>query len=102
MSSRYYNDQRIVVWPYNIDCNVSKKNGRKLSLKECVAKPKIEEILKAAEILGLEPILEEKMYPKKWFMGKGRVIVLKKINKLKTLRMITSEIKKLRMTKTSG
>lgn len=101
MSLRENIGKRVVIWPHNIDCTVSRRSGRKLSLKECVSKPKIEEIIKAAENLGLSPIREEKSHPKRWFAEKGRVIVLKKTNKLETLKNIASEIKKQR-AKTSG
>lgn len=96
MSSREFSGERIIVWPHNIDCNVSKNFGRKISLKECVSKPKLEEIIKAADNLGLSPVLENKSYPKRWYSEKGRVAVLKKTGKITTLKLIAEEIKKLR------
>jgi signal recognition particle subunit SRP19 len=101
MSLREYIGEKIVIWPHNIDCTVSRRKGRKLGLKECVSKPKIDEIVKVAENLGLSPIQEDKSHPKRWFMERGRIVVLKKANKLTILKNIASEVKKLR-AKTGG
>lgn len=94
--SRDYRNKRIIVWPAYIDSTLSRSEGRKVSLKFAVRKPKPEEIAEAAERLGLNPIIEESRYPRKWWEYTKRVIIDKVDSKLKTLRMICLEIKKLR------
>ena len=96
MSSRKYKEKKMIVWPNNIDATVSRSFGRKISKDKSVVKPKIEEILKASEELGLEPSLEEKKYPKQWWSVQKRVVVLKKYGKIQTLEKISQKIKEIR------
>ncbi|NPA98117.1 MAG: signal recognition particle protein Srp19 [Crenarchaeota archaeon] len=94
--SREYQGKRIVVYPNYIDSKKSRKMGRKISFADAVSNPKIEEIVRAAENLGLEPQVDESRYPREWWSTDKRVIVLKRDSKLNTLRLIAREIKRLR------
>jgi signal recognition particle subunit SRP19 len=97
--SREYRGKRIVVWPIYIDSTASRGEGRKIPLSSAVRKPRVEEIVEAAERLGLHPEVEDARYPRQWWEQRKRVIVDKVGSKLKTLKMIAEEIKKIREEK---
>ncbi len=99
MSSREYKGKKIVVWSAYIDLTLSRSRGRKIARKHCVKKPRIEEIIKVAEKLGLNPIVEEAKYPRLWSEYQKRVLVDKRDSKIKTLIMIAEEVKKIRQAK---
>ena len=98
--SREYRGERIVLYPAYLDKRLSRRLGRRVPRDLAVLSPRLEEIVTAAEELGLDPIVEEdKAYPRVWFRSKGRVIVLRKYTKQETLRMISSKIIELRRRK---
>ncbi|ABM79981.1 signal recognition particle protein Srp19 [Hyperthermus butylicus] len=94
--SKEYRGRRIVLWPANIDSTLSRSEGRKIPLRDAVRKPRVEEIVEAANRLGLNPTVEEAAYPRSWWEQRKRVVVDKVGSKLNTLRMIAQEVKKLR------
>jgi len=96
MSSREYINERIVLWPVYIDSTKSRKKGRKISKQDGVPRPRVEEIVEAAEILGLEPIIEDKKYPRLWWEQEKRVVVLKKYSRQELLKRIARKIKEIR------
>ncbi len=96
MSSRDYIDERIVLWPVYIDSTKSRGKGRKISKRDAVPRPRVEEIVEAAEILGLKPIVEDKNYPRLWWEQEKRVVVLKKYPRQELLRRIARKIKEIR------
>ena len=96
MSSREYKDERIVLWPVYIDSTKTRGKGRKISRENGVPKPRVEEIVEAAEILGLDPIVEDKSYPRLWWEQEKRVVVLKKYPRQELYRRIAKKIKEIR------
>ncbi|KSW11846.1 signal recognition particle [Pyrodictium occultum] len=94
--SREYKGRRVVVWPVYIDSSASRGEGRKVPLRDAVRKPRVEEIVKAAQRLGLNPEVEEARYPRSWWENTKRVVVDKMGSKLNTLKAIAAEIRKLR------
>lgn len=96
MSSRDYIDVRIVLWPVYIDSTKSRGKGRKISKHHAVPRPRVEEIVEAAEILGLRPIIEDKKYPRLWWEQEKRIIVLKKYPRQELLRKIAEKVKEIR------
>ncbi len=98
MSSREYKGKRIVLWPSNIDSTKSLSQGRKIPLRYAVPNPSLEEIVHVAEELGLNPEIEEKAYPRDWWVERRRIVVDKIITKRKTLIKISMTIRKLRET----
>ena len=97
--SKEYRGKRIVVWPVYIDSTASRSEGRKVPLSRAVRRPRVEEIVEAAERLGLHPEVEDARHPRRWWEQRRRVIVDKVGSKLKTLKMIAEEIKRLREEK---
>ncbi len=96
MSSRDYINKRIVLWPVYIDSTKPRGKGRKISKRDAIPRPRIEEIVEAAEILGLQPIVEDKNYPRLWWEQEKRVVVLKKYPRQELLRRIARKIKEIR------
>ncbi len=94
--SRKLAGRRVVVWPVNIDAAASRGEGRKIPVRDAVRRPRVEEIVEAAERLGLNPVVEDARYPRKWWEQRQRVIVDKRGSKLETLRLIAGEVKRIR------
>lgn len=94
--SREYKGKRIVVYPQYIDSRKSRNEGRRIPLSYAVPSPRVEEIVRAAEKLGLNPVIEESKYPREWWTSEERVIVDKKNSKLKTLKLIAEKINEMR------
>ncbi|AEM39836.1 Ribonucleoprotein complex SRP, Srp19 component [Pyrolobus fumarii 1A] len=94
--SREYRGKRVVVWPSYIDASKSRGQGRKIPRKDAVPRPRVEEIVEAAERLGLNPEVEEARYPRAWWEDRQRVVVDKLGSKLETLKAIAREIRRIR------
>jgi len=87
---------KIIIWPIYIDSQASIKEGRKIPMKYAVKNPRVDEIVEAARVLGLDPIVEEKKYPRSWWSQDKRVIVNKVSSKRNILIKISTEIKRRR------
>ena len=94
--SREYRGKKIVVYPAYIDSCLSWREGRRVPKSIAVRNPSVEEIVKAANELGLNPIVEEARYPRVWWKHRYRVVVDKKASKQEILRMIARKIMELR------
>lgn len=87
-----------VVWPIYIDAAASRGEGRKISREHAIKNPTADDILKAARKLGLNPVKEDKAYPKRWWRKEGCVYVEKKFSKTETIRKIAEIIKQSKET----
>ncbi|MEB3851555.1 MAG: signal recognition particle protein Srp19 [Desulfurococcales archaeon] len=96
MSSREYRGRRVVLWPVNIDSTASIREGRKIPRSSAVPKPTLDEIVRAARELGLDPIVEEKAYPRAWHSERRRVSVVKVGSKRRTLRELAEAVRRMR------
>lgn len=86
-------EDKYVIWPIYFDKSISRLNGRKISKKQAVDKPSLDEIKKAAKSLGLNPEIEENAsYPGRFWKKEGRVLVDKKHSKAKILRQIADKL----------
>ena len=86
-------EEKYVIWPIYFDKSASKLAGRKVSKKQAVDKPNIEDISKAAKSLGLNPVLEKKCaHPSKHWKKDGRVLIDKKDTKSKLLVKIANRL----------
>lgn len=95
-SLRDYKGEKVLVWPSYIDSRRSRGKGRKVPIGLAVKAPKIEEIVRVAENLGLNPEVLELKYPKSWWSETRCVLVDKVDSKLETLKLIAREVKKFR------
>ncbi len=87
---------RTVVWPAYIDSQVPRSRGRKVPLSVAVPSPTIDELVRAARDLGLNPTVEEKPYPRLWHQYRSRVVVDKKLGRSGTLRALAQRVRELR------
>ncbi len=86
-------EDKYVIWPVYFDKSVSKLHGRKVSKKQAVDKPTIEEISKAAKSLGFNPKIEKNVsYPGRFWKKEGRILVDKKDTKSNILSKIASKL----------
>jgi signal recognition particle subunit SRP19 len=86
-----------IVWPIYFDAHKTRKEGRILAKKDSIGAPSIDEIMRAAKELGLNPSREdEKMYPRFWWGYKGRVLVDLGGSKRGAMRQIAQKIKSIR------
>ena len=86
-------EEKYVIWPIYFDKSASKLAGRKVSKKQAVDKPNIEDISKAAKSLGLNPVLEKNCaHPSKHWKKDGRVLIDKKDTKSKLLAKIANRL----------
>ena len=65
----------VILWPTYFERRLSRKKGRRVSLKLAVDKVTTELIAKACKSLGLEYEIVEASYPKIWWRKTGYVIV---------------------------
>jgi len=89
---------KIVIWPIYFDSTVSRNDGRRVTRRNAVKSPTLDEIDAAAKMLGLDPVIEQtKAYPAAWWEKCGRVLI-KKIDTPKSsiLREIASRIREIR------
>ncbi len=89
---------KYILWPVYFDKRRSRGDGRRVAKDIAVPNASIEEIMKAAKKMGLNPQKEDKAYPGRWWKKEGRVIVDKIDKKTKILRDIATEIAKNRET----
>ena len=86
-------ENRYVIWPVYFDRSISRLAGRKVSRKHAVDKPDLEDIVRAAKSLGLNPVLEKDVsHPSRSWRKEGRVLVDKKGVKSKLLVQIANRL----------
>lgn len=91
---------KCIIWLAYFDASKTRKEGRKVPKKLAVEAPKLEEVIKAAEALNLNPKLKaEAKYPRAWWSKSGYIIVDKKETKNRTLAMLAEKILELRKKK---
>lgn len=89
--------KRIIVWPVYLDLNHTRKEGRLTQKEYSVRAPKVSEIKRAAENLGLHPEIEAgKAHPSTWWDKGGRVTIDNAGPKTILLDKIGAEIIRLR------
>lgn len=83
---------RIIIYPCYLDFTKSETQGRKIPKKIAIPSPKIDEIFRAAQELGLDPLIEEKPHPSWWHEEPSRISVKKATSKRKVLIMLAKKI----------
>ncbi len=82
-----------VIWPIYFDADASRREGRRLPKEKALSNPQVDDIVKAAKQLGLNPIKEGKSYPSRWWRKEGRVLVNRERKKIEILESIAEKIK---------
>lgn len=98
--------RKFVLWTNELDSRLSKKYGREVPRNLAVESPKLEEIIKAAEALGMKVVkIEwEKLNPRlsgvdETLRTKGMVVIESKYGKSKSLKLIVQKIREFRKSK---
>lgn len=86
-------DNKYVIYPAYFDTAVSRLHGRKIAKKHAVEKPTLEMLAKAAQSLGLHPILEkDTMYSSTPWKKDGRILIEKKGPKTNLLLQLSQRL----------
>lgn len=88
-----------VIWTSYIDSRLTRRMGRKISLREAVNNPRLNELVDASKRLGLHIVkVKEARYPSSWWIRDSGYIMIRKIDdkKLKIIRLIAREIRRMR------
>ena len=89
--------KQIIVWPVYLDAARARNEGRLVPAECAVRAPKVSEIHRAAEKMGLHPeIVKDRAHPATWTDKSGMVVVDNKGPKTELLRKIGAEIIKAR------
>ena len=84
---------KYIIWPQYFDQNRTRSEGRKIPKNQAQAVPRLEEIQKAAQKLGLMPeMVPDLAYPSAPWLKTGVALVSKKDTKTETLRKIAKEL----------
>jgi signal recognition particle subunit SRP19 len=84
---------KYVIYPIYFNKSVSRLSGRKVSLKNAVDNPNLEDIARVAKSLGLNPFLQkESAHPSKNWKKDGRLLIDKKDKKIRLLRQIAKHL----------
>lgn len=90
-------NELMTIWPVYLDSTRTVKQGRKISKKDGVRNPSLNEIRRACYKLHLKPLVDkDKTYPGLWYEHTGRVAVDTDMKKLVLLREVAAKIKEYR------
>ncbi len=84
---------KVVLWPIYFDSTKTRSEGRRVPKRLAVPKPKLEEVQKAAVLLGLRPeIVSDAAHPGSSRQKTGLVTVPKKGSKTPIMRKIAKKM----------
>ena len=64
-----------VIWPAFLDADLSRNEGRRVSLEQAISEPTLDEIATAVQQVGYDAVIErDKAYPRE-YEQRGRVLV---------------------------
>ena len=89
-------DGKCIVWLSYFDLAKTRSQGRKISKRLAFNSPHLDEIVKAAEILNLNPQLTEARYSKFWWQKSGYVTLDKIGSKTRTLIELAKKMNEIR------
>lgn len=89
----FRSDDKFMMYPLYFDKSLSRKMGRRVSKKDAVDKPSIEDLANAAKSLGLHPVLEKEVcHPSVHWKQQGRILVDKSKPKETLIKQIASRL----------
>lgn len=90
-------NKQIVIWPVYLDMNRARNEGRLAPVTCSVKSPKVQEIFRAAEKLGLHPEqVSDRAHPATWADKSGYVLIDNVGPKSDLIRRIGTEMIRLR------
>jgi signal recognition particle subunit SRP19 len=88
---------KYILWPTYFDQNRTRKEGRKIPKNQAQPAPRLDELQKAAQKLGLNPeTIPELAYPAVPWQKTGMITVAKKGSKLQIMRAVAKELATMR------
>jgi signal recognition particle subunit SRP19 len=88
---------KIILWPVYFDSTKTRLEGRRVPKSLAAPSPKLEEILKAVERVGLRPeIVADAAHPSSPWQKTGLLVIPKKGSKAEILRKIAKELLNIR------
>ncbi|WP_225333931.1 signal recognition particle subunit SRP19 [Halomicrobium urmianum] len=64
-----------VIWPAALDADLTRNEGRRVSLEQAVSDPEVDEIAQAVQQVGYDAVIERDVtYPRE-YEPRGRVVV---------------------------
>lgn len=88
---------KVILWLAYLDASKTRQEGRRLPRNLCFRSPRLQEMVKAAEVLNLNPQPKsDAKFPRCWRAEEGYVIVDKLGSKQETLRKIAEKISEFR------
>ncbi len=92
---------KAVIWPANVNSLKTAASGRKISKEYCIKSPKLSELSRAAEQLGLKyEVINESARSDSWWENTGNLVVEKQGNSKRNLLIkLAEQIKKNRAVK---
>jgi len=88
----------MIIYPAYLNSELSRREGRRIARKLAVSNPSAEEILKALHRLGVRDARIERhaAYPRRWWSGKGRVVLERKGGKTGLMLQVAEELRRMR------
>ncbi|NIR87266.1 signal recognition particle protein Srp19 [Candidatus Bathyarchaeota archaeon] len=88
---------KFVLWPIYFDSTKTRLEGRRVPKSLAVPTPKLKELQKAVEQIGLQPeVFTDAGYPSSSWQKIGLIVVPKKGSKTQILRKVAEELFKAR------
>ena len=94
--------EKYIVWPAYFDQSKTRSEGRRIPKSQAQPMPRLEEIQKAAQKLGLEPEIKPDLaHPAQSWHKTGMLLIKKKGSKQETMRKIAKEVAEQRVQQPS-
>ena len=88
---------KIILWPNYFDSTKTRLEGRRVPKKLAILSPKLEEIERAAELLGFNPkIVSDAAHPNASRLKIGLITITKKGAKTRIMRKMAKKILEMR------
>ncbi len=85
---------KIRIWPAYFDIRYSRSEGRRVSRDRAIRDPKLDDLEKVSNKLGLNPIIQpDKRYSRKPWKRSGVVLVDKKGSKTEIIKNIAKSLR---------
>jgi signal recognition particle subunit SRP19 len=90
--------EKFILWPQYFDTHRKRSEGRRIPKNLALASPRLEELQRAAQRLGLVvEVVPDVAYPAVPWVKSGMLLVGKKGSKLEIMRRIAREVAVLRL-----
>lgn len=88
---------KIVLWPNYLDSTKTRLQGRRIPKSMSVPSPKLDEIQKAAEKLGLRfEVVPDAGHPQTTWQKTGLLVVFKSASKTQIIKSVAKELSTMR------